>query len=159
MRASWGKSRSAATPRSVRGSGFGLGELLVTRRPFGCRGDSALRLLEELGPPLLEDLRSCLGALPEHRTQERIRCDRLLRVTPVLADLQFAEALDGVGKDISSGGIGFFLREQLPSPDVYVSLPWLTELAGQAVRAQIVRGRPRGDGWFEIGAVFPTEEA
>jgi PilZ domain-containing protein len=80
-----------------------------------------------------------------------------VRVTPVLAGCHLAEAVAAVGLDISLGGVGFLLPGPLPTADIYVCLPWLTELSEVSLRAHVVRGRARPDGWYEIGAAFPTD--
>jgi hypothetical protein len=129
-------------------------EVAVLIRPYGCGRRQALQMLRERGPQILESIRAYLQAHPDQRTQERLACDQVLRVSPVIGGLQLAEPIVCRAKDISEGGIGFLLPRPLPSPEVYVTLPEIPELAGSAGLARIVRKQPRSDGWIEVGAAF-----
>jgi serine/threonine protein kinase len=129
-------------------------EINVVIRPFGCGRQQAVRLLEDMGPVVLESVRTHLLAYPEQRSSERWDYSQPLRICPVLGGIELADPIDCVAKDISAGGIGFFLPEALSAPQVYINLPDVPQLAGVAGLAQVVRKQPRDDGWFEIGAVF-----
>jgi hypothetical protein len=129
-------------------------EVSVTIRPFGCNRVQATKLLAETGPAILESIRNFLQARPEQRGQDRLTIDQPLRVSPVLADMQLAQPIDCVGKDISTRGIGFFLPHAPCTSQVYINLPELPQVAAVAGLAQIVRGEPCGDGWYEVGASF-----
>jgi hypothetical protein len=131
-----------------------LTEVGVAMRPLGCRRDVGAKLLEEVGPLLLESLRSYLQAYPEQRGQHRLLCPQPLSVSAIQPGLHLAQAIACQGKDISSAGIGFFLPQAPSSPQVYVNLGSNPFAASLAVLAKVVRVRPRGDGWFEVGALF-----
>jgi hypothetical protein len=133
-------------------------EVAVTIRPFGCSRTEAVQLLAETGPVLLESVRSYLQACPEQREQQRLAISQPLRVRPVLADMQLAQPIHGIGKDISPRGIGFLLPHPPASTQVYVHLPELPQVASVAGLVQIVRGQPCGDGWYEVGAFFAADE-
>jgi hypothetical protein len=129
-------------------------EVGVVIRPFGCGRRQAARLLEDLGPIVLESIRTYLLAHPEQRTSERLHYSRPLRVCPVVGGIELADPIDCVSKDISAAGIGFLLPHPLATHQVYINLPNVPQLSDIGGLAQIVRKQPRGDGWFEIGAAF-----
>lgn len=129
-------------------------EVHVVVRPFGCGRRQAIRLLEDMGPVVLESVRTHLLAHPEQRSSERLNYNQPLRVCPVLGGIELADPIDCIAKDISAGGIGFLLPHPLAAPQVYINLPDVPQLAAVAGLAQVVRKQPRDDGWFEIGAVF-----
>jgi hypothetical protein len=129
-------------------------EVNVVIRPFGCGRKNAVRLLEEMGPRVLESLRGYLLAHPEQRSKERLLCSQPLRVCPVLGGVELADPIDCVAKDVSLDGIGFYLPKSIPTPQVYVNTPNVPELASVACLAQVVRKKACGDGWYEIGASF-----
>jgi len=129
-------------------------EVAVVIRPFGCNRAQATRLLEETGPAMLESIRDYLQACPEQRGQDRLTITQPIRVSPVLADMQLARPIDCVGKDVSTRGIGFFLPHPPSTTQVYINVPESPQVASVAGLAQIVRGQPCGDGWYEVGAFF-----
>jgi hypothetical protein len=59
------------------------------------------------------------------------------------------------GKDISPGGIGFYLPGQLPTSQVLLHLPQTPQTPTTTVHARIVRVQGCGDGWYEVGALLP----
>jgi hypothetical protein len=134
-----------------------LSEVGVVIRPFGCGRARAVKLLEEMGPALLESLRSHLQALPEQRAQERVLWNEPLRVHPVVAGLRLADGIDCLGKDISARGIGFFLPRPLAATHLYVNHPGRPQVADVAALVKVVRGQPCPDGWYEVGALFAPE--
>jgi hypothetical protein len=129
-------------------------EVHVVIRPFGCSGERAIKLLQELGPAVLESVRMYLQARPDMRTSDRWPLCQPLRVCPVVGGLQLADPIDCRAKDVSSSGIGFYLTEPPTAGKVYVNLPGLPDLADCAGLAQIVRKQRRNDGWYEVGASF-----
>jgi hypothetical protein len=111
-----------------------------------------------MGPVVLESLRTHLLAHPEQRSSERWNYRQPLRICPVLGGVELADPIECVTKDISAGGIGFFLRQPLAAPQVYINLPDVHQIATVAGLAQVVRKQPRDNGWYEIGAVFNRPE-
>jgi hypothetical protein len=132
-------------------------EVAVIIQPFGCNRARAVRMLTELGPVVLESIRTYLQACPEQRAQDRLVINQPVRVSPVGADLQLADPIDCVAKDISARGIGLYLPRPLASAQVYVTLPELPHVASVAGLAQVVRGQACGDGWYEVGAFFAAD--
>ncbi len=111
-------------------------------------------LIQEIGPLLLESLRSQLEAYPERRNQERVPWPHPVRVTFPVADDKPGETLDGRGKDISLGGMGLYLpRAPAGSP---IKLELLTPARGEPIvlSGHCVRVQRCADGWFETGVLF-----
>jgi serine/threonine protein kinase len=129
-----------------------LQHVLVRLKPFGCADTAAVQLLGEWGPLVLASVREHLQVPPEQRGQDRVTWHQPLRVHPVEGG-QWLSAIDGVVKDISPRGVGLYVP-RLPGDDVYVQWPAQPDVAQLAARARVVRCRPCGDGWFEVGAVF-----
>jgi hypothetical protein len=57
------------------------------------------------------------------------------------------------GKDISPGGLGFYLPEELDTADVLIELPNSVH-AGVTIPATLVRAKRCADGWYDVGALF-----
>ena len=130
-------------------------QVAVAVKPFGCDSERALQLLMELGPKLLESVRTHLAGQAEQRGVGRFAFRERLRVCPVVNGVS-AEPVDCITKDISAGGIGFYLPVELPASQVYISLPDVDKVAPYSALAQIVRKQPAHEGWYEIGAAFPV---
>lgn len=129
-----------------------LCEATVQIRPFGHgTDDQDARNLAEVGPRLLASLRAHLKPDAERRNELRLPWPEPLEVYPVQPGQARGTPLRGRGKDISIGGIGFFLAQEPPAKLVYVHLG----AAGQtALLAKVLRVRPHAEGWVEIGAAF-----
>ena len=111
-------------------------------------------LLHEVGPLVLDSLRSQLEAYPERRTQERIPWPHPVRARFHLSDDEPGESVDGRGKDISLGGMGLYLPSAPAGSKIHLELrtPARSEpivLSGHCVRVQRCP-----DGWFETGVLF-----
>ena len=111
-------------------------------------------LIREVGPLLLDSLRSQLEAYPERRIQERVAWPHPVRATFLLADNTCGETIDGKGKDISLGGMGLYLPRAPAGSQIQLELrmPSRDEpilLCGHCVRVQRC-----SDGWFETGILF-----
>lgn len=131
-------------------------EVGVRMRPLGCGPRQAAEVLNTVAPLVLESLRQFLPVTPEMRTQERLLCEQPLRVAPVFAGQKLGGPIECQGKDISLHGIGFYLPQQLPGPQLYVQVPpsAAPEVADLALLARVVRAKPLAEGWYEVGARF-----
>ena len=134
-----------------------LTQVDVVMAPHGAARGQRSQLLWVVGPRLLESLRHHLQARPDQRHQPRLLCHQPVRVASVRAGLELAAPLEVRGKDISLAGIGFFLPDQPPSPQVYLNLGNESFAASLGLLARIVRVQPCGDGWYEVGAAFPAD--
>lgn len=131
------------------------GEALVSIRPTGCAIARGRRLLQRLGPAFFDSLRQHLKARPDKRDNPRHSFHHRVRVCPIAQGNQYLdEPIDGVAKDLSTNGIGFFLPYDITSTHVYVSIPEVGEIAQYAGLAKIVRNRPHEENGFEFGAAF-----
>ncbi len=119
-----------------------------------CGKKRAAQLLEEVGAPLLDSLRTHLLVNSEKRTQDRLVWPYPVEVRCVLADGQMGEPIECRGKDISLSGIGFYLPHEIPTTQVCVSLPTSGDPPYLSVPATLVRARRCADGWYDVGALF-----
>jgi hypothetical protein len=132
-------------------------ELLIRVQPFGRNPAKGIELLLNRGPLLLESLRAFLNA-SDKRARGRLSFARLIRVFPVLPDQKVGRLLDGQGKNISFGGIAFFVKESLPANRIYLSLATAPGLP-YALLSRVERVRPTADGSYEVGASFLVDES
>jgi serine/threonine protein kinase len=111
-------------------------------------------LVREVGPLLLDSLRSQLEAYPERRTQERVPWPHPVRATFVLAEDAPSETIEGRGKDISLGGMGLYLPRAPAGSQIQLEL--LTPSRGEPISlsGHCVRVQRCNDGWFETGVLF-----
>ncbi len=123
-------------------------------RTLHCGRKRATQLLDEVGAPLLENLRAFLLVNSEKRTQDRLLWPHPVQVSYLLPDGTVSAPIECRGKDISLSGIGFYLPHEIPTPQVYVRLPTGPNSPGLAVPATLVRANRCADGWYDIGALF-----
>jgi serine/threonine protein kinase len=143
----WTRPRPPAVP---------VPEVTVHIKSADKGGRANLSLLKQLGPVLLENLRSQLQGHPERRMQERRVWTETVEASFLLADGQRSEPITCHGKDISLTGMGLYLPCTVPGTDVQLNLtspahPQPVVLAGKCVRVQRC-----GDDWFEAGILFET---
>jgi len=129
-------------------------ELTVRIRCSDKKNRAEQRLLSDVGPLILDSLRSHVEAYPERRTQERVAWPHSLRATFLLAENTSKETIEGKGKDLSLGGMGLYLPRAFAGSQVQLELlrPSRSEsivLYGNCVRVQLC-----SDGWFEAGVLF-----
>jgi serine/threonine protein kinase len=129
-------------------------DVTVEARAHQCGKKRAAQLLEEVGGPLLESLRTHLLVNSEKRTQDRLVWPYPLEVRCVLADGKVSDPIECRGKDISLSGIGFYLPHEIPTTQVYVNLPTSADPPVLSVPATLVRARRCADGWYDVGALF-----
>lgn len=129
-------------------------EIGISMRPLGCGSRQAAEVLELVAPVVLESLRNYLQVTPELRAEERLACVQPMRVAPVFAGQKLGGAVECQGKDISLHGVGFYLPQQPSSPQFYVQVPTAEQIADLALLAKVVRVKPFGEGWYEVGAQF-----
>jgi hypothetical protein len=130
-------------------------ETTLQLMPVRCSGGEAAALLEELGPQILQGVRTQMqGDNPERRGHDRLKWDHPLMVTPVHDDGTAGEPILCRGKDISLTGIGFYLSQPLPSWQVSIQLPTPFQSGLISVPATLVRNKRCEDGSYEVGALF-----
>jgi hypothetical protein len=118
-------------------------------------GDRATadRILATMAPQLFDSIRVYLQATPEQRMMERKPFTDLVRVYPVLPDLELGATLDGVCQNISFGGIRFRVGERPASDYLYLHLHSSPAGLGHALLARVMRLQETSGG-VEIGAQF-----
>src|SRR5262249_37631904 len=114
-----------------------------------CRHDMAL--LRQIGPRLLEDLRTQLRGHPERRTQERRLWTRPVEAVFILPDGQRTDPIGCFGKDISLGGIGLCLPGAVPSSEIEVHFTTGSRLEPVTLAGKCVRVQSCGEDWYEVG--------
>jgi serine/threonine protein kinase len=129
-------------------------QVSVQIKPFGCTAARAAELLKEMAPMLVDSIRTSLQVDAEKRTQERLLWNHVLQVRPIFADGKRGDAIECQGKDISLNGIGFYVPHALPTTEVWIELPANEHTPAVSVPASIVRVQRRGDGFYDVGALF-----
>jgi serine/threonine protein kinase len=129
-------------------------EAQVRLRTVGDRAASAAAVLEEMGPRVLESLRSYLLAKADQRAAPRLPFSAPLHIYPVLADQQFGEAIPATSGNISATGAGFRVGRPLPADRLY--LHWYASPAtmSHALLAHVIRcawSPPLG---YDVGVIF-----
>lgn len=112
------------------------------------------RLLPELAPRLFESMRSYLQAPPDQRAEDRWVCPQPLHVYPVRPDLELEDALEGISRNISLGGVSFRVLEEPRTEQVYLHWHRVPAVSPYAVLTRIIRVQPMAGGGFEVGGVF-----
>jgi serine/threonine protein kinase len=115
---------------------------------FGPSRKQGSALLQELGQLLLDSIRASLQTGADQRCEPRQVCHQLLRIRTRLPGGDLGEPVECRAKDISVHGIGFYVPQALKSTEIVV------EMATGTAKANIVRVHRRGDGWYEVGALF-----
>ena len=136
----------------------GLTEVLARIEAVRCGAVEAVQALEEIGPRLLQSLRTHLQALPERRHQARLPLQCPVEVAPVLGADRTGDVIVAQAKDISLRGMGLYMPCRPPSMLLQVRLPGEAPQEGLDVPACVVRAVPRPDGRFEVGVRFLVEE-
>jgi serine/threonine protein kinase len=127
----------------------------VRIRPRGGEPAVMARIAATLAPQLFDSLRSYLQATQEQRAQERWPFEQPVRVYPVLPDLELAEVIGGVGKNISLRGVSFRVPTLPPTDQLYLHFHEAAGAVEYAILAQVMHSQPAGNEGFEIGAMFP----
>jgi serine/threonine protein kinase len=126
----------------------------VTIQASGHSKKKAAQLVEEMGATLVEGLRTFLLVNSEKRTQDRLLWPHPVEVCGIEADGTVGSPVLCRGKDISLGGIGFYLPHELPTAQVLIRLPTLPPAQRVAIPATVVRAQRCADGWYDVGALF-----
>jgi serine/threonine protein kinase len=137
-----GPERSAAT------------EVAVEVRPRGCGRTQCKDLLAGVAPVLVESIRSALKVSSGGRLHERHPWRHTLEVCSVFSDGTVGAPIECQGKDISQGGIGFYLPGELPASQLSLRLPETTLGPARTLPARVVRVETCGQRWYEVGAVL-----
>ncbi len=129
-------------------------EAIIRIQPYGAANARLNEEITQIGPAVIDSVRTYLQAEPDQRGRERWPCRHPLHLYPVFPDLHLGEPVTARGKDISVGGIGLRVQQPLPSEYVYVHLPGDTPVSSLAILAHVLRCQPAADGWHDVGAAF-----
>jgi hypothetical protein len=131
-----------------------LVEAVISIKPYGVCNARLTAQISEIGPALIDSVRTYLQAEHSQRGNLRWPCTSPVHVYPVLPDLQVGQRIEGTAKDISLGGLCLRLPQVPPSDHVYANLPECPALAANAVLVHILRHRPCSNGWYEVAGAF-----
>jgi serine/threonine protein kinase len=135
-------------------------EVRMDLRARDCTREQSSELFGSFGSLIVESVRTHLRRTGFGRCEDRVVWHHPLQLNSIQPDGSIGPLIDCQGKDISLGGIGFYLPGQLPSSHVMLHLPHTELTEQQTVAARIVRVQGCGDGWYEVGAVLlPPEQA
>jgi hypothetical protein len=102
----------------------------VTIRIDAFGGDLGTHMLRETGQELIMNLRRFLHPGPERRQQPRWASRQPLRVYAILPDLELAEPIAGMSKDISREGISLRVPQRPSTSYLFVRSPQHLRTAG-----------------------------
>jgi len=128
-------------------------EVAATLRTIRCNEKQSRKILEEMGPGILENLRQLLLVNSNKRTQDRLLWPHTVKIIPIQRNGERDEPVECRGKDISQSGVGFYLPEELDTADVLIELsnPVHPDVT---IPATLVRAKRCADGWYDVGALF-----
>jgi hypothetical protein len=141
---SWTRARPPAQPHS---------RVLVRVRTNddGRNGNS---LVKEIGPVLLECIEAQLNGQAERRREERVVWAHPVSASFLMPDGSRSATIEGLGKDISSHGMGLYLPCVLPGSRLDLSLKTGPKDEPVSLVGSFVRVQRCGAGWFEAGILF-----
>jgi serine/threonine protein kinase len=125
----------------------------VSLRAVGCNAKQSRKTLEDMGPALIDNLRQLLLINSNKRTQGRLLWPHPIKIIPIRHNGDKEPAIQCRGKDISQGGLGFYLPEELHTADVLIELPNSVH-PDLTIPATLVRAKRCADGWYDVGALF-----
>ncbi len=128
-------------------------EVSATLRTIGCGEKQSRKILEDTGAAILESLRQLLLVNSNKRTQGRLLWPHKVIIIPLQRNGEKDAPVECRGKDISRGGLGFYLPEELDTADVLIELPNPIH-PGVVIPATLVRAKRCADGWYDVGALF-----
>lgn len=135
-------------------AGKRLTEALIRLRYPEKDPDQRKRVMNLMGPKIMESLRQFLQATRENRARERFPLKTLVRIYPILPDLELAATIEGRSRNISFGGMSLLAAERPEVDWLYLHLPDCEVMEKWALLAKVVRCVQIPDGW-EIGVMFP----
>lgn len=129
-------------------------EVGVQVRALGCAKKRAGQLLQDMGPSLLDSLRTHLLVNSEKRMQDRLLWPHPVQIIPLYQDGTRGKKIECHGKDLSTSGVGFYLLNELDTSEVLIELPSTKHPPAITVPATLVRAKRCADGTYEVGALF-----
>jgi hypothetical protein len=99
-------------------------------------------------------LRDDLQNTPDQRRQVRWPCSKAVEVHQVLPDYTLGGPQPAKCRDISFGGVAFWVAQRPTAKLAYLHFNTLPDLASFALLVRIVRIEPTTGGGFKVGAAF-----
>jgi serine/threonine protein kinase len=129
-------------------------DVAVTIQTVFCGKQQAAELIQGLGTNLLEELRTFLLVNSEKRTKDRLLWPHPVEIRALSQEGTVGPPIMCRGKDISQGGIAFYLPHQLPTAQVLIRLSVTSTVEPLIIPATLVRAKRCADGWYDVGAIF-----
>jgi serine/threonine protein kinase len=138
--------------------GSQLTEVTIWIRYIGRDKEQGRKSISEVGPGLLQELRTYLLAMPEQRGMERFAFEHRLQVAPIFANAELGQAVECLGKDIARLGISFYAPGTPPTTLLFIHAvdPNIGELT---IPARVLRIKPVGQNQCEVAARFLINDA
>jgi serine/threonine protein kinase len=131
-----------------------LTEAEVEIYPVDCGGQKAVEILEEVGPHLLESLRTCLDTPADRRGEVRLPFAQPVKVVPVSEDEGRGEALEARTLNVSTGGMSVLMPRRPASAQVCVEVALPSRREPATIAARVLRAKPHKDGRVEVALAF-----
>ncbi len=119
----------------------------------GCPEKQRTQMLKKTAPVMIESLRTTLHAGPERREHPRWSFPGPLTLAPLDGSAPDNPWI-AEGKDISLGGLGFYLPMEPTTAYLTVQLQSTDEVDPLAIPVHIVRVHPCQDGRWDVGVRF-----
>jgi hypothetical protein len=129
-------------------------EAMVQVRFQGRDADQTNRVLNHISPKVFETIRTYFQSPPEQRVRERVPLSLAVRIYPVLPDLELAETVDAMTRNVSFGGMSLVAKSMPPVDHLYLHLHSSPATLGYAILGRVARCQETADG-YEIGVRFP----
>ncbi len=131
-------------------TGTRLTEAVVRVWYKGKDEDQTTRVLNHISPKVFETVRTYFQAAQEQRGKERFALAEPARLYPVLPDLELAEVIEAVTRNVSFGGMSLVAKAKPPVERLYLHLHSSPQALGYALLARVVRCQ-EVEGGFEVG--------
>ena len=139
-------------------TGKRLTEALIRLRYPDKDPDQRDRIMNRMGPKIMESLRQFLQATRENRARERFSLKTVVRIYPILPELDLAPTIEARSRNISFGGMSLLAAERPEVEWLYLHLPAFEVTEKWAILAKMVRCAQTPEGW-EIGVMFPYNQS
>jgi serine/threonine protein kinase len=113
------------------------------------------RLLDEVSPEVIADLRGALSAAPEQRRQERWTFERAAQVWPMKDGVQAGTSVPARIRDVSLKGMRLHLATAPDSEEMLIRLDPPAGGAPLDLIGRVANVMPRSDGGVDVGVQFP----
>ena len=82
-----------------------------------------------------------------------------VQVVPLYSDGRRDDPIQCRGKDISHGGLGFYMPYDLTTPEILIELPNTICPPSLTIPATLVRAKHCADGWYEVRHSVPSHRS